>query len=134
MVILAGAAVGVVGRVWERRYAEHVLPGVTIGGAAVGGLDRAAATMRVEALARPALDRALRLRGGSEAWTRPARLSVLKCNRMGLVDAPHQVGGCAASGWWMRRIRLVDAPHQVGGCALTRAVTVHIMNSSPQKH
>ncbi len=74
IVILAGAVVGVVGGVWERRYAEQVLPGVTIGGAAVGGLDRAAATMRVEALARPALDRPLRLRGGSEAWTRPARL------------------------------------------------------------
>jgi vancomycin resistance protein YoaR len=73
IVIAAGITLGVLGGAWEHRYAERILPGVTVGGVDVGGLDRAAATARVELAARDVLERPVRVRAGTEQWTRPAQ-------------------------------------------------------------
>jgi vancomycin resistance protein YoaR len=69
--VVAGTVVGVSAGLWEHRYAGRVLPGVTVAGVAVGGLDAPGATARLEASVRPVLDRPLRLRAGSEEWVRP---------------------------------------------------------------
>jgi vancomycin resistance protein YoaR len=68
---LAGGLVGGWATALERTYAGRPLPGVTVNQVDVGGLDAGALTRRLEALARPVVQRQVRVRAGDDesTWT-----------------------------------------------------------------
>jgi vancomycin resistance protein YoaR len=91
-VVLAGVAAGALGAAWERRYDGRVLPGVTVGGAQVGGMAPAPAAARIEELARPELNRPVTVHAGREQWTFPARALGRRARVADAVDAAMAVG------------------------------------------
>jgi lipoprotein-anchoring transpeptidase ErfK/SrfK len=109
LLVLAGAAFA--GYRFDQRTSTHILPGVRIGGVAVGGMTRDEALRAVQVSADRILDREMTVRAADKEWRVTSRELGTTVDVEAAVDEALSVGG--AMGWPSRVFhRLLNRPVQ----------------------